>query len=281
MDGRVLLGEALEQGPPVPNDAVEDDRRRGSICRKLSVDPCPAREILEPGPPERPRIAEDGVEVERECRARAQGQRSRFLDSPAMPADEKPTGGIARSVAANPVFVVTALGLILYGLLRLANSLFYDPLAVKPEEVGLGYSETLSQSAVGGFAVLMTSFAIFGLFLVLLIFGWALLRRGGFDSGGKLDDLLTAVVVGALITGAVVRFCVTSHVSDVVYAFFEGAFALWIFYRVWREVRSGRVKRLLPLAGGAVGLSVALTVATVMLQAWGQPGRSRREGEAP
>jgi hypothetical protein len=195
-----------------------------------------------------------------------------------MPAEEKPAGGVARSVAANPVFVVTALGLILYGLLRLANSLFYDPLAVKPEEVGLGYSETLSQSAVGVFAVLLTSLALFGIFLVLLIFGWALVRRGAGEDEGKLDDVLSGVVVVALLGGAIVRFWVTSHVSDVVYAVIEGAFVLWIFYLVWREIRSGRVKRLVPLAGGAFALSVVLTVAAVMFQAWGD-SRGVRDGE--
>jgi hypothetical protein len=192
-----------------------------------------------------------------------------------MAVEEKPAPGITRSVAANPVFVVTALGLILYGLLRLANSLFYDPLAVKPEEVGLGYSETLSQSAVGVFAVLLTSLAIFGIFLVLLIFGWALLRRGAPLGEGKLDGLLAGVVAVVLVSGGVVHFWVGSRVSDVVYAVLDGAL---IVYVVWREIRSGRVKRLVPLAGGAFALSVVLTIAAVMFQAWGD-SRGVRDGE--
>jgi hypothetical protein len=195
-----------------------------------------------------------------------------------MPAEEKPAGGMARSVAANPVFVVTALGLILYGLLRLANSLFYDPLAVKPEEVGLGYAETLSQSAVGVLVVLLTSFAVFGIFLVLLIFFWALMRRGEPGGEGKLEQLLAAIVVIGILTGTALHLWAPSHVSDVLYAVLEVAFVLWIFYRVWQEIRSGRVKRVLLMAGSAFALSGALTLALVMLQAR-DDGRAVREGQ--
>jgi hypothetical protein len=194
-----------------------------------------------------------------------------------MPA-EKPHAGLVRIVATNPVFAVTALGLILYGLLGLANSLFYDPLAVKPEEVGLGYAETLSQSAVGVLVVLLTSFAIFGLFLVLLIFGWALLRRGDPDGDGKLEQLLAAVVVIGILTGTALHLWAPSNVSDVLYPVLEVAFVLWIFYRVWREVRSGSVKRVFLMAGSAFALSVALTLILVMLQAR-DDGRAVRDGQ--
>ena len=67
MDRRVLLGEALEQRPPVPDDAVEHRCRGGAIRRKLDLDAGAPRHVLEPRAPERPRVAEDGVEVEREC----------------------------------------------------------------------------------------------------------------------------------------------------------------------------------------------------------------------
>jgi hypothetical protein len=195
-----------------------------------------------------------------------------------MPAEEKPPVGIARSVAANPVFVVTALGLILYGLLRLANSLFYDPLAVKPEEVGLGYAETLSQSAVGVLVVLLTSFAVFGIFLALLIVFWAWTRRGAPSGEGKREELLAAVVVIAILTGTALHLWARSNVSDVLYVVLEVAFVLWVFYRVWQEVRSGRVKRVLLMAGSAFALSVILTLALVMLQAR-DDGRAVRHGQ--
>ena len=59
VDGRVVLGEALEQ------------RRASSAARsssRLGVDVRAARDVLEPGVPERPRVAEHAVEVDRERR---------------------------------------------------------------------------------------------------------------------------------------------------------------------------------------------------------------------
>jgi hypothetical protein len=274
---RVLLGEALQEGAPIPNEAVENARRGGAILRKLDLHSCSSAKVFDPLAPEPMRVTEHAIEVERERPARAQGPPAPFLDSAAMSAEEKPPAGIARLVTANPVFVVTALGLILYGLLRLANSLFYDPLAVKPEEVGLGYAETLSQSAVGVFIVLLTSLFVLGILFVLLIFFWAWMRRGE-PGGGKLENLLVAVVVAGILTGTALHQWVPSHVANVVWAVLEVLFLLWILYRVWHEVRSGRVKRVLLLAGSAFTLSVVLTLATVMLQAWGD-SRGVRDGQ--
>jgi hypothetical protein len=71
---------------------------------------------------------------------------------------------LATWALGNPLSVVTVLGLCLYGFLRYVYARFYSPLGVKPEEVGLGYGEILSQSVMGLllFSVLM--------FLLLLIF---------------------------------------------------------------------------------------------------------------
>jgi hypothetical protein len=219
-----------------------------------------------------------------------------------MPAEEKPTGGIARSVAANPVFVVTALGLILYGLLRLANSLFYDPLAVKPEEVGLGYAETLSQSAVGVLLVLLTSFAVFGLFVAFLG-GFPAAMRKADDWAEKLPvpspsrplgrpTRLAAVVLVLLFIAVVAggplyvtirpphgRLGTVLHVlANVVYGGIAVFVLLLALRGAWQAVRTGRARRLLLPAGAAFALSAALTLATVMLQAW-DDGRAVRLGQ--
>lgn len=87
-----------------------------------------------------------------------------------------------RWVARNPLAVVTLVGILLYGIVRLANALFYGELGVTPEEVGVGYQETLAQSALT--VVLITLFFAVGLgalslwYLVVLVglprlFAWA------------------------------------------------------------------------------------------------------------
>jgi hypothetical protein len=50
---------------------------------------------------------------------------------------------------ANPLIGLTLGGLFLYGALRLDYSLFYGRFGIKPEDVGLGYGEVLSQSVAG------------------------------------------------------------------------------------------------------------------------------------
>jgi hypothetical protein len=54
---------------------------------------------------------------------------------------------------------LAAAGLLLYALLRLAYSTFYQPLGVSPEELGFGYLDILAQAAVG-FVVLVVVFAV-------------------------------------------------------------------------------------------------------------------------
>jgi hypothetical protein len=57
------------------------------------------------------------------------------------------TRAAARWIFTNPLPTIT-LGLLLYGMLRLAYTTFYDEFGVTPEQVGLTYAETLSRSAV-------------------------------------------------------------------------------------------------------------------------------------
>jgi hypothetical protein len=51
--------------------------------------------------------------------------------------------------------LLTAIGLVLYGMLNMAYSLFYGRLGVNPEDVGLGYAATISRST--GFVVIAVS----------------------------------------------------------------------------------------------------------------------------
>ena len=102
--------------------------------------------------------------------ARRRKQRSYRMAPPATAATRRrasatPITALGNWALGNPLSAVTALGLFLYGFLRYVYARFYSPLGVKPEEVGLGYAEILSQSVTGLllFSALM--------FLLLLIGG--------------------------------------------------------------------------------------------------------------
>jgi hypothetical protein len=65
VDRSTVLREALEERRPVADRAVEHGRGGDAVLRELDVDPSPSRQVLEPGAPERPRVPEHGIEVER------------------------------------------------------------------------------------------------------------------------------------------------------------------------------------------------------------------------
>jgi uncharacterized membrane protein len=56
--------------------------------------------------------------------------------------------------------VIPAIGVLLYGALNIAYSLFYGRLGVSPEDVGLGYATTLSRST--GFVLVVVLGFVFG-----------------------------------------------------------------------------------------------------------------------
>jgi hypothetical protein len=65
VDRGVVLGEALEQRRPVSDPAVELRGRVGAARgQPAEVDARAAGQVLEPGVPERPRVAEHAVEVD-------------------------------------------------------------------------------------------------------------------------------------------------------------------------------------------------------------------------
>lgn len=67
---------------------------------------------------------------------------------------------LTESASANPLSALTGLGLIFYVLLRIVHSRFYGALGITPEEVGLGYAQTIAQSVIG----------IGGLFLIGMVY---------------------------------------------------------------------------------------------------------------
>jgi hypothetical protein len=75
---------------------------------------------------------------------------------------------VVRWAGANVLLAMTILGLGTYAIVRLAYSLFYGPLDVTPEEVGLGYEETLAQSA-------LALLALITLFIIVIAGMWLLL----------------------------------------------------------------------------------------------------------
>ena len=62
--------------------------------------------------------------------------------------------------------VLTGVGVLIYGILNISYSLFYDRLGVRPEDVGLTYVTTLSRST--GFIALAAGVLAFGVFPLLI-----------------------------------------------------------------------------------------------------------------
>lgn len=70
--------------------------------------------------------------------------------------------------------LLTAAGVVLYGMLRLAYVFFYIQLRATPQEVGYGYLEILSCQMVGTVELVLLLAAV----LFLPVLGWLLLRHG-------------------------------------------------------------------------------------------------------
>jgi len=68
--------------------------------------------------------------------------------------------GLARFADANPVVVVSSIGAVAYFVARAAQTSFYSKFGVEPEDVGLGYAQTLSRAAPGLLALTVVVGAI-------------------------------------------------------------------------------------------------------------------------
>jgi hypothetical protein len=111
---------------------------------------------------------------------------------------------LATWALGNPLSVVTVLGLCLYGFLRYVYARFYSPLGVKPEEVGLGYGEILSQSVMGLLLFSALMFLLLLLITVLVITGavvWAglfLAVRAGIREDKRIGIAFLGVMAAAV-----------------------------------------------------------------------------------
>jgi hypothetical protein len=96
MDGRALLGEALEQRPPVPGaQAIELRGGRDPVGREgAGVDAEDARRRFEPRAPERSCVTEGAVEIDGDG---AQERRPRMTRCQASTPAATPTASMATS----------------------------------------------------------------------------------------------------------------------------------------------------------------------------------------
>ncbi len=95
---------------------------------------------------------------------------------------EPRAGPIRTWIRQDPWVAITGgLGLVLYGVLRLAYSMFYANLGLRPEDVGFGYAEILSQS-LAGLVVMLLLFL--GMSLIPVFF-YGLLFTGLLDTSVK------------------------------------------------------------------------------------------------
>ena len=101
---------------------------------------------------------------------------------------------MGRWIAGNPTAALTVSGGLLYVFFRIALVVFYDDFGVRPEDVGLGYAQTLVQVATSS-AVLI---AFVGLVILMAVI-WELLE----DTGAHPDR---PIAIAAAVVGFVIMF---------------------------------------------------------------------------
>jgi hypothetical protein len=84
------------------------------------------------------------------------------------------SAAFASWLRAHLAIALAVFGLALYGVLRIDYLLFFNKLGLNPEDVGLGYSEGLVQSAIAAFAITVLVLAV-PLFLILFLFALLIL----------------------------------------------------------------------------------------------------------
>jgi hypothetical protein len=110
--------------------------------------------------------------------------------------------------------VLTILGLSAYSLHRVAYSIFYGPLGVSPDEVGLGYAQSLVEAGVGLF---LLTFAI-GLIAAVLALIFSLVVNKKFPSPAQwrwavliVSFLILAAMPNSTIIHAAMRADTVQH----------------------------------------------------------------------
>jgi hypothetical protein len=88
------------------------------------------------------------------------------------------SGNAARWGVANPVAVLTAAGLLVYGLLYLIYAQFYDAFGLQPEDAGLGYKDILSRAPFAMVVILGEALVFVGIFAVCCGLWWLAVHGG-------------------------------------------------------------------------------------------------------
>jgi hypothetical protein len=160
-------------------------------------------------------VERQGRSTARSGRCRGGGRIRTVLDGqpPRDTAFDSPSWGsrLAGWVGA-AASTTTAIGLITYGLLRLDYGLFYVRFGLKPEDIGLGQAELISQSLVG---VLLMLVVVLVELLFLAISVWiiqVLVRKMGRDIRESAEKygwahalLIIAILVFVLAVNFVTR----------------------------------------------------------------------------
>jgi hypothetical protein len=190
-------------------------------------------------------------------------------------------------------------GAVLYGVLRLANSFFYSPLGVKPEEVGLSRAEILAQS-VTGLLIFLGAFLV--LFVVCLgvgilystflgppirwirdrirrAFGHPPGRDRGASTSGFEDSGWFNAAVGLVVLAAVSSVFLPDSVASPLVATLGLIVAVVIvLVTVQADIRARRDRRWRRAGAVALAIATLLVLATVLLQGWSD-GRAVLDGE--
>jgi hypothetical protein len=94
----------------------------------------------------------------------------------------------------------TAIGIVTYAVLRVDYALFYDRFGLKPEDVGLGQAELISQSLAGVVLILAVTFVEL-VILATLVWIWGVLLlaiRTLFGDVARRDGIVAAILLGSL-----------------------------------------------------------------------------------
>jgi hypothetical protein len=112
-------------------------------------------------------------------------------------AGEEPRKSRAERLAAwavsQPVVSLTLAGAALYLLVRLGQQLFYEQFGLAPEDVGLGYAETLARAA--GFTASIALVIV----PVALLYAWVM-RKLGRMTGSSLAVMAIYFYASLLLT---------------------------------------------------------------------------------
>jgi hypothetical protein len=160
----------------------------------------------------------------------------------------------------------TALGILTYAVLRVDYALFYDRFGLKPEDVGLGQAELISQSVAGVVVILVLLFVE----LVLLAVTVTILGLLGRESVRAFRDTrrrygtLAAVLAPSVLVAVIVGLLVGATPAGPWLLLVVSPFAAWFLWRVSR----GPVTSTALLYGGLGSVVLALSVAFALSPQW-------------